>query len=93
MVQVGAYPMVVPKLEGIQETFFKYASEEQLNYVSKIGELVIKEYDRLIEIRADYKTRRFSNIDPKKLSIFMNNPKRKELREIQEQRTLSGEFK
>lgn len=93
MIQVGAHPMIVPGIEGIQETFFKYASEEQLTYVSKIGELVVKEFDRLIEIRADYNTRKFSNIDSKKLSTFMSTPKRKELMEIQDQRTSSGELK
>jgi len=93
MIKVGAHPMVIPGIEGIRETYFKYASEEQLTYVSKIEELAIKEFDRLIEIRADYNTRKYSTIDPKKLSTFIGTPKRKELREIQDQRTSSGEFK
>ncbi len=93
MILVGAHPLILPVIEGIQETIFKYASEEQLTYVSKLSEVVNNEYDRLIEIRADFNTRKFSNVDPKKLSIFMSAPKRKELREIQNRRTASGEFK
>ena len=93
MIKVGAHPLIVPGIEGIKETFFKYASEEQLTYVGIFEELVFKEFDRLIEIRADYNTRKYSTIDSKKLSTFMGVPKRKELREIQDKRTSSGEFK
>ena len=93
IIQVGAHPMIVPGIEGIKETFFKLASEEQLVYVTKIEELLFKEFDRLIEIRADYNTHKFSNVDPKKFALFAGTPKRKELREIQEKRTISGELK
>ncbi|MFX1379929.1 MAG: aminopeptidase [Promethearchaeota archaeon] len=93
IIKAGAHPMVVPGLDGIRPSFFKYATEEQLTYVSKFEELLFKDFDRLIEIRADYNTRTYSNIDPTKLATFMNVPKRKELREIQEQRTSRGEHK
>jgi len=93
IIKAGAHPMIVPSIEGIREGFFKYALEEQLQYVDKLEEIAYKEFDRLIEIRADYNTRKYSNIDPKKLSVFMGTPKRKELREIQDKRTSSGEFR
>jgi aminopeptidase len=93
ILKVGAHSIINAGIEGIRESFFKYASEEQLKYVNKLEESVFKDFDRLIEIRADYNSRKFSNVDPKKISIFMGIPKRKELREIQEQRTSSGEFK
>ncbi len=93
IILVGAHPLIVPGIDGIRVTFFKYASDEQLKYVSKTEELIFKEFDRLIEIRADFNTRRFSNVDSKKLSTFMGVPKRRELREIQDKRTLKGEFK
>ncbi|MFX0021208.1 MAG: aminopeptidase [Candidatus Hermodarchaeota archaeon] len=93
IIKAGAHPMVVPGIEGIRENFFKYASEEQLTYVDKFEELLYTEFDRLIEIRATYNTRRYSSIDPKKLSTFMGVPKRKELREIQDQRTSTGELR
>ncbi|MFX0040944.1 MAG: aminopeptidase [Promethearchaeota archaeon] len=93
IINAGAHCIINPGIEGIRESFFKFASDEQLKYVSKVEESVFKDFDRLIEIRADYNPRKFSTIDPKKLSIFMGTPKRKELREIQEQRTSTGELK
>lgn len=93
IIKVGAHSIINAGIEGIRESFFKYASEEQLKYVNKLEESVFKDYDRLIEILADYNSRKFSNVDPKKFSTFMGTPKRKELREIQEQRSSSGEFK
>jgi aminopeptidase len=93
IIKAGAHSIINPSIEGIRENFFQYASDEQLKYVSKVEEAIFKDFDRLIEVRADYNTRKFSNLDPKKLSIFMSTPKRKELREIQEQRTSSGELK
>ncbi len=90
---VGAHPTYLPGIEGLQEGFFRLASDEQLVYVSKLEELIFKEFDRLIEIRADYNTKKYSNVDPKKLALYGGTPKRRELREIQEKRTKSGELK
>jgi len=93
IIKAGAHCIINAGIEGIIESFFKYASDDQLKYVSRVEESVFKDFDRLIEIRADYNPRKFSTVDPKKLSIFMGTPKRKELREIQEQRTSTGELK
>lgn len=93
IIKAGAHPLLFPVIEGIREDFFKYAVEEQLIYVSKYEESIFKEFDRLIEIRAEYNTHKYSTIAPKRFSTYMNVPKRKELREIEEQRTSSGELK
>lgn len=93
ILNVGAHPTFLPGIEGLKEGFFRTASKEQLLYVSKLEELIFKEFDRLIEIRADYNTRKYSNVDPKKFGLYASAPKRKELREIQEKRTENGELK
>ena len=93
MAKAGAHTLIFPGIEGIREIYFQYASEEQLVYVDKTEELLFTEFDRLIEIRADYNTRRYSNIDPKKFSTYRGVPKRAELRKIMEQRTSTGELK
>ncbi len=93
IIKVGAHPIIKPSIEGIRETFYKFASEEQLLYVNKIEEFVNKEVDRLIEIRADYNTRKYSKINPEILSKYRNAPERKELMRIYEQRTTKGELK
>ncbi|UCC19903.1 MAG: aminopeptidase [Promethearchaeota archaeon] len=92
IIKAGAHKLIVPGIDGISETFFKLASDEQLSYVSKAEELIFTEYDHLIEIIAGYNTRKFSEIDPKKFSKYMGAPKRKELRKIQEDRTSAGEL-
>jgi len=93
ILKAGAYPSLLAGLEGSREIFFKYATEEQLLHVNKIEELTLKKFDRYIEIRAGYNTRRLSTVEPQKLMTFANSPERKELIEIFEKRTFKGEMK
>ncbi len=93
VIKVGAHPIIKPSIEGIRETFYKFASEEQLLYVNKIEEFASKEADHIIEIRADYNSRKYSNINPEILSKYRSAPERKELMKIYEQRTSKGELK
>ena len=62
-------------------------------YVNKIEEFASKEADHIIEIRADYNSRKYSNINPEILSKYRSAPERKELMKIYEQRTSKGELK
>lgn len=93
ILKAGAHPLFLSSIEGMQEIFFKYASDEQLSYVNKLEESIFKDFDRLIEVKAEYNTRKYSNVNPEKFSKYAGTPKRKELREIQEKRTMSGELK
>jgi aminopeptidase len=77
----------------MQEIFLKYASEEQLVYVSKVLKLVYGEYNRIIQVIGDYNTRKLSTVDPNKLSTLMSSPERKELNEILEKRSIKGDLK
>jgi len=49
---VGAYPMVYPRLD-LQYTFFKYANEKQLSYVSPIEKFIAENVDVNINIYCD----------------------------------------
>jgi aminopeptidase len=93
IIKAGAYPTIYPRLEGILEMLFKYGSEDQFLYVDSIERALNTEYDRLIEIRADYNTRKYSGVPPDKFAKFMNSPERKKLIELFEKRSASGEVR
>ncbi|HEY7358476.1 MAG TPA: aminopeptidase, partial [Ktedonobacterales bacterium] len=67
--RVGAHPHVNLGLPGLQEIFFKEASEEQLRYVSPIEEMVTGSFDATLAIGASVNTRALSNADPAKQAI------------------------
>ncbi|MFX0028541.1 MAG: aminopeptidase [Candidatus Hermodarchaeota archaeon] len=93
VLKIGAHPVFYVQVEGIGEAYFKYASDEQLEFVNDAEKAMYKKFDRLIEVRADYNTRRFSNVKPEKMTKYMEAPERKVLREIYEKRVASGELK
>lgn len=67
--RVGAHPHVNLALPGLQEIFFKEASEDQLRYVSPIETLVLENFDATLSIGATENTRALSNADPAKQAI------------------------
>lgn len=67
--QRGAYPVVRTLLEGANYTFFKYAKDHQLKRFPETAMYEIKQTDVYISISANYNTREFANIDPRKLVL------------------------
>jgi len=65
----GAYPYVNLSLPGMGYTYMKHASKEQLKKFPSISFETIKKMQKYIGISADYNTREFSNVDPKKLAF------------------------
>jgi aminopeptidase len=92
LLKVGAHPVNFPQIEGIQEIYFKNASDEQLEFVNDAEKTMYQKFDRLIEISAEFNTRRYSNVKPDIMAKYMGTPERKELRELFEKRTISGEL-
>jgi len=64
----GAHVHTDIGLPLLQEIFFKHASDEQLEYVSPIYELVMKKYDATLSIMADTNTKRLSGINPERIA-------------------------
>ena len=93
IIKLGAHPFVLPSMEGIRESFFKNASEEQLLFVNDVEKLLYQKFDRLIQIDADYNTRKYSSVEPEKITKFGAAPERKKVREIFEKRVTEGEVK
>jgi aminopeptidase len=92
VLKAGGHPLIVPELDGEDEIFFKYASDEQLGYFDDIYLVFAREFAGYIQIFADYNTRKLTNVDPKKLGRSRGAAKRFEMRKIVSERELKGEF-
>ena len=62
-VKAGAHIFVDQRMPGAEEIFFKYASEEQLDYVSPIRHIVIDTFDAELYIDAEHNSRNLSGIE------------------------------
>lgn len=66
ILRAGAHPELQLKMDEADEIYLKEASDEQLNFVSPLKQLINERFDRLLYIDADTNTRRVSRIDPKR---------------------------
>jgi len=92
IIKVGAYPFLLVDLEGIQTLFYKYASDEQLLHIDNINKYIMREIDRMIQIKAEYNTQKLANIDPKRITLRQGSKEIKKLREMMQEREIKGEF-
>jgi aminopeptidase len=60
----GGHPIVRPTLPGITELMFKYANDEQLQYLSPIDRWAIEEADGLIRVMSETNTRSLTGVNP-----------------------------
>ncbi len=67
-IKAGAYVQTDIRLPILQEIFMKRASGDQLDFVSPIDALVLKEFEAVLQISAESNTRRLSGIDPERIS-------------------------
>ncbi len=93
ILKVGGHPFPLVDLEGLQALFYKHASNEQLLYVDNVNKQIMKEFDRLIQIKAEYNTQKLANIDPKRIMIGQGSQEVKKLRENMQEREAKGEFR
>jgi aminopeptidase len=85
-----AYPQIMPNPD-VQYTFFKYAKEHQLKYVSPITKFIVENIDVQIGIFCEPNPKRLTNIDATKMRMRASS--RKELMEIRFQRETEGKFR
>jgi len=67
-IKAGAHVAVMMMLPGAEEVFFKYASNQQLDFVSPLRELVHTTYDARMVVEAETNTRELAGIDPKRIA-------------------------
>ncbi|MFX1311170.1 MAG: aminopeptidase [Promethearchaeota archaeon] len=92
ILKAGGHPLLFPQLEGEQELFFKYASDDQLGYFDDIFLTLAKEFDGLIQIFGDYNTKKLTLVDPKKMGKHQGTAKRFEMQKIINDREIKGEI-
>lgn len=68
VVKAGGHPFIVNTVPGLDEAFFKFAAEEQINYVSPLIKLVAETFDASIHIWTEDNTRALSGVDPARIA-------------------------
>lgn len=91
VLQAGGHPLVDVSMPGIDELFFGYASDEQLQHVPEPHKLIMETYDVRIAVRGTDNTKSLSSVDPARMVIC--NRARRELMKTFMQRSASGELR
>jgi aminopeptidase len=89
-IKAGAHVLVEQPLEEAMEIFYKFASDEQLDFVSPVRKLVIETFDADLRIDASSNRRMLSGVNPDRMArnakaraelskIFISRSARKEL--------------
>ena len=91
VLQAGGHPFVLVSLPGMDEVFYRYASQEQLEHVPEPAKLLAETYDARIGVGAAENTRALSDVDPQK--IVTQRRAQTELMKTFMQRSAAGEFR
>lgn len=91
VLQAGGHPLMMASLPGLEELFFRYASEDQLKHVPKPIELIAETYDVRISILSDDNTKALSSVDPSK--VVMQQRAQTGLMKTFMRRSSSGELR
>lgn len=67
-VKAGAHIFIDQRMPGAEEIFFRYASDEQLDYISPLRQLVIETFDAELYIEAEHNSRSLSGIDGSRIA-------------------------
>ncbi len=69
VLRAGAHPHVAMTPPGLDEIFYKEASDEQLRYVSPLNAWLIDNFDVFVNIGAASNTKELTNIDPARIAV------------------------
>ncbi|MGH2349576.1 MAG: aminopeptidase, partial [bacterium] len=65
----GANPYVKASVEGVDEFYYRGASDAQLRFLNPMDELEVERVDATLGIWAHWNTRNLTGIEPRKLSL------------------------
>ena len=69
VLRAGGHPTILAALPGVDELFYRHASEAQLQHVPPPLMLVVETYDVLITILGAANTKALSNVPPERLAL------------------------
>jgi aminopeptidase len=87
----GGYPFLSIDLPGMEEIFYRVASDEQLKFISPVERIIFEEYEVLISIRAATNTRELNDTEPSRQT--MRNKARRPLMQTYMERSAAGKLK
>jgi len=67
-IKTGAHVVISNSLPGAEEIFYKYASDDQVDYISPLYKLTVESFDAILYIDAEHNTRALSGVDPSRLA-------------------------
>jgi aminopeptidase len=67
-VLAGSHITIQNRLPGESEIFYKYANDDQLDFISPISKLITETWDADLYIEAEHNTRELSGIDPSRIA-------------------------
>ena len=91
VLQAGGNPFFVISPDGINELFYRYASDDQLKHVAPPTKLIMETYDVRISIGAESNTKELNSIDPAK--IVMRQQARSGIMKTYLERAARGELR
>ncbi|MBU0492989.1 MAG: aminopeptidase [Chloroflexi bacterium] len=65
----GAHPVLRVTLPGLQERFYRFANDDQLQFINPVADLVIRTFDARISVQAEANTKELSGIDPSRPAL------------------------
>ena len=69
VLQAGGYPLVVPRMPGMDELLYTYGSDDQLKHIPPPMAQMLETYDVLINLMSEVNTKSLSRIDPQKMVL------------------------
>ncbi len=69
VLRAGAHPLLRVTVDGIEDVFYREASEEQLRYVPELQRLEVEHIHAALGVWAEYNTRALTNVPPERRRI------------------------
>ena len=91
VLQAGGHPLMQVALEGTEELFYRYASDEQLEHIPEPMKLMAETYDVSIGVRGAANTKAMSGVDPAKM--VAQSRAMREMMQTYMQRAARGELR
>ena len=91
VLQAGGFPLILPRLPGVEELLYRYANSEQLQHIPDPVKVIINSYDARIFIGGEANTKALTSVDPARIALRQRA--QRELMETLMRRSASGEFR